>query len=107
MKTNNMARIVKSQDGFWVGKELYKAERYISFDNTIFSHPRKQVVKVSWQELTDDILQILHVQVLTTASDATLQKIALELCRADIGCFYCSDWQAPYGVRKILNAPKI
>jgi len=102
-----MARIVASTNSLWVGKELYPGEKYISFDKTVFNHPTSKIVVPTLSELRNDIADVLAVQITENTRDEVISLLALQLCHTRYGCIYCSDWKAPNGVRKVLDAPVI
>lgn len=102
-----MAQIVKSENGYWVGKELYKGEQYISFDDKRAFHPIEKIVVVDRHVITNDILQHFGVRVLPDASDEIISVLSKELCHSKNGVCYLLDYRAPFGVRKIIDAPKI
>ena len=100
-----MAQIVKSERGYWVGKELYKGEQYISFDAVRFHHPIEKIVVVSIDELAADILKHFSISVLQQTPKHVINTLASELCNSEIGMVYLLDYRAPFGVRKIIDAP--
>jgi hypothetical protein len=98
------AQIVISTQGYWVGKELYPGERYISSDPKRYYHPLSQVVVPDYDTLFDDIERIFKVKVAGETPVWIFKKIAYELCNSSIGIEYCYDEKAPFRVRKITGS---
>ena len=99
------AQIVISTNGFWVGKELYEGERYISFDPIRKFLPIEDVRTVTIETIISDIEQNLKIKTTQETPDSVIRDLAQKLCSEKFGMLYCFDYRAPFGVRKIFNPP--
>ncbi len=99
------AQIVKSQEGYWVGKEIHRGESYISFDPVRFYHPVEKITEVDFATLQSDIETLLNVNISESIGKKTLEVLSVELCNSSLGMAYCLDWKSPFGVRKIYDPP--
>lgn len=97
-----MAKIVKSEKGYWVGKELYPQEQYISFGETCIKCPIEKIKIINFDQLQSDISTILEVQVSDKTPRKVLDKLTTELCNSEYGMHYCFDYKCRWGVRKIV-----
>lgn len=100
-----MAQIVKSEKGYWVGEELYKGEQYISFDDVRFFHPIEKIVTVDYIQFVTDIKEVLSVTLENNTPNKVIKMLSYELCNSEHGMMYVLDWKAPFGVRKVIDAP--
>jgi len=100
-----MAKIALSEEGYWLGKELYKGQKYMSRGNTYFNHSKKDVLKVTISDLSQDIERMLNVTISLNTNDNLVKLLARELCHKKYGCKYCIDPKAKFGVQKIVNPP--
>ena len=96
-----MAKIVKSQNGYWIGKELTKGSEYMTTDSYVVIDTKK-VVKVAVVDLFMDIEKYLNIKVNIDTSQELLKKIAKELAHSKLGMIYCIDSDSRFGVRKII-----
>ena len=100
-----MAQIVKTESGYWVGKELYPNEQYISFDAVRFRHPNDKIKTVEFEEMAFDLSEKFGVSVSATTPDSVLKALAKELCSDKMGMIYLLDYKASFGVQKVIDAP--
>ena len=97
-----MAKIVKSTNGYWIGKELTKGSEYMTTDSYV-SVDTKKVVKVAVVDLFMDISEHLKIKVTIDTPPELVSKIAKELCHSKLGMIYCIDSDSRFGVRKIIK----
>jgi hypothetical protein len=97
-----MAKIVKSTNGYWIGKELTKGSEYMTTDSYV-TVDTKKVVKVAVVDLFMDIEKYLKVKVNIDTPQELLKNIAKELCHSRLGMIYCIDIDSRFGVRKIIK----
>jgi len=98
-----MPKIVLSLEGYWVGKELYEGDGYISFDEVCHNVSIKRVAVVSMEEILFDIQEHMRISASEHSDMDILKTLAHELCNhSKYDMIYCIDRKAPLGVRKIL-----
>lgn len=102
-----MAQIIKSEGGYWIGKEIHPGEQYMSFDKTKYDHPSAKIVPVKIEELHADIALHLGVVVSAQTPDKILRLLADELCHSSIGMIYVIDYKSPFQVRKVVDPPYV
>jgi hypothetical protein len=97
-----MAKIVKSEMGYWVGKELYPYEQYISFNETCITCPIEKLKIVSFEQLQKDIKKILHIKVSKETPIVVMDMITMELSNSRYGLQYIYDHKCIWKVRKAM-----
>ena len=96
-----MAKIIKIEEGFWVGKQMSNGNAFavVKIYETIDA---KDIMLVSKNMIIADIKKYLDVQIGANASDQTISILARQLCQVQHGMIYCVDYDARFTVRKIL-----
>ena len=100
-----MPTIIVEEHGFWMGKQLYKGQYYMSVGGNSQQIELKQTpVKVDLETLSQDIEKVLGVKIGFKTKNQTILVLAEELCRTSNGKHYCrDDEERKYGVRKIIQ----
>ena len=97
-----MAKLIKSDNGYWIGKELTKNSSYSTTDEYVEINS-KEIKTPTSDEIKLDIGMYLNVVILDSCSFLTFKILAKELCHNRLGMIYCIDLDAKYGVRKIYK----
>ena len=100
-----MAQIVKPENGYWVGKELYPGETHISFDPVRYFHPREKFARPTFDEVRLDISNLFSVEISENTPDEVKRAIFTELCNSKFGMLYVLDYQSPFGIQRVIDPP--
>ncbi len=100
-----MAQIVKSENGYWVGKELYPGETYISSDPVRYFHPREKFSRPTFDEVRLDISNLFTVEISENTPDEVKRKLFTELCNSKFGMLYVLDHKSPFGIQRVIDPP--
>lgn len=97
-----MAKLIKSDNGYWIGKELKKGSSYSNTDG--YTEIDSKKVKVpKYDELILDIESNLKILFCHNYHPSIVKTLAKELCHFRNGMIYCIDYESKFGVRKIYK----
>ena len=97
-----MAKIVKSEKGYWVGKELYPQEQYYGSGTETILYPTEKLKIATFEQLQRDVEEILRIKISEETPRAITDLVITELCNSEYGMHYIYDYKCLWGVRKVI-----